>query len=317
MRKTLPTRFGVPILLCVSPAASDKLLGAPLAPVPTLGPARPRRMAGNRALQFAISGALLTATFAACSWRSPFRRHSSALLKLSISLGVFFSLSGCGGGDNSSQAAAPAPNAQTLAMQPVAQQTQEWCWAASAEMIFRYYGLPDLNGGGNYQCGIVAAYYGAIYPAYPQCLSDCSLCGNVAISTMDAEQALIAGYGVLANQINMPSRVLKSTILFSALSMSGVVSEISAGRPILAGITPNGFPFPDVSQHAVVVVGYNVSGSTPMLVVNDPFPYDAFPQMPNPYLQAGGNEVQAGRYSVPYASFVSPMNWANTLYGIQ
>src|SRR5215472_11536546 len=40
---------------------------------------------------------------------------------------------------------------------PVAQQRPGWCWAASAEMILSYYGVPNLNPVGNYQCAVVAA----------------------------------------------------------------------------------------------------------------------------------------------------------------
>jgi hypothetical protein len=100
--------------------------------------------------------------------------------------------------------------------------------------------------------------------------------------------------------------------------MDAVMTEIDAGRPILAGISPGGYAFPDISQHAVVIVGYDNTGASPALIVNDPFPYDAyFTQLPNPYLGAGGTERQPGQYYIPYSSFISNLVWANSIYQIQ
>src|SRR5689334_6854940 len=44
-----------------------------------------------------------------------------------------------------------------LVVAPVQQETEVWCWLAVGEMVFRYYGLPSVNGFGDYQCGIVGA----------------------------------------------------------------------------------------------------------------------------------------------------------------
>jgi hypothetical protein len=240
-----------------------------------------------------------------------------------MALGIsMFLLSGClGGGDPSPvpptpQPSTKAPTARTLSITPVAQETTEWCWAASAQMVLSYYGLPDLNPSGNYQCGIVGAFYGYIYPQYPQCFDDCSQCAQLPGGTMDHIQTLIDQYGQVANQVGVSSRVLTSTLLFMALSPDEVASEINAGRPIIAGISPGSFSFPDISQHAVVIVGYDDSGAAPALIVNDPFPYDEFAPQPNPYTLVGGTELQPGRYSIDYQQFVSAINWGNTLYQI-
>jgi len=64
-----------------------------------------------------------------------------------------FTVAGCGGGGDDDNAAgsasAPTPSAaKTLAIAPIAQQSPVWCWAASAQMVFTYYGLPSLSNGG-------------------------------------------------------------------------------------------------------------------------------------------------------------------------
>ena len=186
-----------------------------------------------------------------------------------------------------------------------------WCYAASTQMIFVYYDLPPVNPG-DYQCGIVGMFNEYSYPA---CFVSCQLCADVGGGSMDAIQQLVDQYGVIASENGFPSPVLTSTEVYSPLSIQQVETEILAGRPILAGISPGQFPLPDVSQHAVVIVGYDTSGSTPLLIVNDPFPYMAAFQQ-DPYTPAGGTLLQPGRYSISLDAFVQQLSWANTLYDI-
>lgn len=239
-------------------------------------------------------------------------RFASGCRKLAFVFSLCVTLlSACGGGSDPPVPVQSAPVSASLAIRPVAQETVVWCWAASAQMVFQYYGLPNLNAAGDYQCGIVAAYFG---PAYPACYYNCYLC-VAGIPSMDQEQLLVNGYGRLAQSFGLQSRVLSSSLLFAPLSMQDVMAEISARRPVLAGISPNGISFPDFPEHAVVIVGYDTS-ATPALVVNDPFPYAAA-GMINPYLYLGGVQIQPGQYAIAYESFVTYMKWGNTLYRIQ
>ena len=112
---------------------------------------------------------------------------------------LLFALYACGGGGDSSQTAPPAVSitgARTLSIVPIAQQTDLWCWAATAEMVFIYYGLPNINSGGNYQCGIVAAYYG---PS-SACASNCFLC-QAGIGTLTNMKNLVNNYGIAVSLI--------------------------------------------------------------------------------------------------------------------
>jgi hypothetical protein len=237
-------------------------------------------------------------------------------MRLTIFSTFILLIAGCGSSGDS-----PAPQSaaqqRVLSIQPIAQEETDWCYAASAQMIFIYYGLPSVNSA-NYQCGVVAVFNAYVYPQYPQCAGDCTLCAQVGGGLLDTIQQLIDQYGVIANQGGFQSRVLTSTEAFYPLDMQTIIDEISAGRPILAGITPGGYPYPDVSQHAVVIVGFDTTGASPLLIVNDPFPYDAFfGQVPNPYSAFGGTERQPGQYAISYSSFVGQMVWANTIYHIQ
>jgi len=222
---------------------------------------------------------------------------------------------GGGSGDGSSNSGQQV-TAKTLSIAPVAQQEPDWCYAASAQMIFQYYGLQTLNPN-SYQCGVVGLFNAYITQQNPQCAFDCTLCAQVGGGSMDAIAALIDEYGIDAEQYyNAPGPVLSSAEVYSPLTMQQVVTEIQNGRPILAGITPGGYPLPDASQHAVVIVGFDNSGASQNLIINDPFPYMATYQQ-DPYTPAGGQEVQPGRYSISYSAFVQELVWANTIYDVQ
>lgn len=200
--------------------------------------------------------------------------------------------------------------AGALAIDPIAQQTHVWCWAASAEMVFRHYGLPSINPFGNYQCGIVAAYFQGA------CIYDCTLC-IAPIATLTELQRVVDGYGLVAQQVGYASPVLTSVAAFRALTLSELAAEIDAGRPIIAGISAGGFPYPNVSQHAIVIVGYDWTGPQPMVIVNDPFPYDAVAGAQNPYYAVGAQQIQPGQYLISYATLTGPMVWANSIYRIR
>lgn len=103
-------------------------------------------------------------------------------------------------------------------------------------------------------------------------------------------------------------------ISLTPLTPALVKAEIDGGRPVIAGISPHaGMLPPGLAEHAVLIIGYGDGDN--MLVVNDPFPYQAAGMMP-PYTQYGGTQLQPGRFSVPYASMVGPINWQNAVYDI-
>jgi hypothetical protein len=211
----------------------------------------------------------------------------------------------------------PVTGQRILSIAPAIQQTAVWCWAASAEMIFRHYQLPNVNGFGNYQCGIVAAWFGT--QGYPQCLNNCGLC-QMPVGAMSNEYRVVTEYGVFIRNVGGASPVLGATLLFRALSAGEVQKEIDANRPVIVGIAPGGgFALPNASQHIAVLIGYDFDGTQPAVIVNDPFPFDIgpFATYSNPYILAGAVIVRPGQYRVPLAALQQQLQWANSITSIR
>jgi Papain-like cysteine protease AvrRpt2 len=196
--------------------------------------------------------------------------------------------------------------AKELNIPPVAQQTAELCWAASAEMILSFYRFPNLNPIGNYQCAVVAAQGSPcnINCGLPVCLAGGGTTQRIAmvIRQYIAWEAQVRGFSV-------PSLTVGNV---GILSPQEIVSSIDGGTPILAGISPQGIPFPPglgFSQHAVVIIGYENTGHGFEIIFNDPYPYSGIA----PYLQTGGRLLQLGRYQLPYSTFIQIFHYGNSI----
>jgi hypothetical protein len=209
-------------------------------------------------------------------------------------------------------------NAETLPIQPIAQQTPEWCFAASASMIFQYLGYPNLNPGTDFQCGVVAAQGGT-------CMQNCASC-PMSGGTMQRVALIMRSYAALATQ--MKQYVNSSVQLNEAgiLTPQQIMDQISRKGPIMAGINVGQIPYQQppagtgYDQHAIVIVGYQGDANNFSVVVNDPYPYSppsnpkpGYPAIPSPYLAVGGKLVQLGQYIVPYQSFVGPIGYRDSL----
>lgn len=238
----------------------------------------------------------------------------SRVSRLTACMLLCVSLVGCGGDGGDDTPVSPPSDALVLQVPASLQQTPVWCWAASAEMVMRYYGLPSANPA-SYQCGLIAAWFFGT-----ACQNDCSLC-ITAIGPMSNMHRLITGYGAfMQSTLGIPSRSLSAQLEFRPLSTSEIATEISAGRPIVIGIAPGGgFALPNASAHIAVAIGYDYRGTVPYVIVNDPFPFQFPPYSayPNPYVAAGGVELATGRYAVPHAALVQQLGWANTIFAIR
>jgi peptidase C39-like protein len=196
-------------------------------------------------------------------------------------------------------------NSAMLGISPVAQQTPEWCWAASAQMVFQHFGFPNLNPAGNYQCGVVAAQGGP-------CIANCGFCLNAGGTTYRVA-AVMQMYAVFAQQMTGFQSPNFRPQTSGILSPHQIISQIDNGGPIIAGITPSGVPYPPglgFSQHAVVIVGYTGNAGNFNVIINDPYPY---PPMAIPYVNAGGTMISYGQYVVPYALFTSVFRYGNSI----
>lgn len=201
--------------------------------------------------------------------------------------------------------------AKSLPISPVAQQTAEWCWLASAEMIFRYYGVPPVNGI-SYQCGIM----GAVEGPYSPCFQNCAQC--VFGSGSDAASArVLQDYPAIVQQYFYPQfhvPQIRSTLLERSLVPSEIQQQINAGNPVELGITVGG-PFSGQAGHDVVLIGYTATApSTFAVIIDDPFPYDlAVGAAQNPYYAIGARAQQPGQYLVDYNAAVRGLQWSASI----
>jgi len=181
---------------------------------------------------------------------------------------VFIFLSGCfdSGNDLNTTPNIDQPASKSLSVPFDFQENQNWCWAAAIKMVSDYYG--------HYveQCSILSYWYGlqcCLYPSY------CDTTGSS---------------GQIANTLNANGLYVEWTP--SALSLSQVKYEISAGRPLILGYR-NSF-----SGHVVVLYGFTENDE---VLIYDPY----FGDFKLPY----GSSFQ-------YGSGYTTMYWSETFYGI-
>lgn len=145
-------------------------------------------------------------------------------------------------------------SAGILNITPITQQQQQWCWAASSQMILSYYGTSTA------QC-TMANY----------CFGQYSCCNNIVWPD---------GTGYYCNQPNWifdrgsdMAEVLShyggisGTGYYSALGWSTLVSEIDGGHPFVIG-----FSWTGGGGHALVGRGYSGSYG----YYNDPWPGEGY-----------------------------------------
>lgn len=217
----------------------------------------------------------------------------------------------------------PAYSNVVLPIQPQIQQTPEWCWATVGQMIFQYYGVADIGYQGDYQCGIVALY-GATYNSFTgqwtgPCINDCFAC-VMGAGQFQTIQGMLYQYPAFANYFtnSNSSRPITSTEYIGPLPPNFVVSELNAGRPIIAAVTPGVIGASGPPAHVTLIVGYVQSPTELDVIVNDPWPYAEFLSVgqPDPYINAGGHFIENGRYQIEINSFAYAFSWSETGYGI-
>src|SRR5262249_37309725 len=145
-----------------------------------------------------------------------------------------------------------------------------------------------------YQCGIAAAVFGG------SCRMDCRLC-NVGSGPVQTLRNMIVYYPQFVRDVaRLASSNLSADVVLDKLSEDDVKDEIDGGRPIVAGISPHsGLLPPGLSEHAVLIIGYEERDDDLYLIVNDPFPYELV-RMRDPYTSNGGSRLTAGRYRILY-----------------
>ena len=210
------------------------------------------------------------------------------------------------------------PTAVALPIAAVYQQTPVWCWLAVGEMVHRYYDIPTLNPVGNYQCGLIATLAGPNTPCWQNCGACIAAAGNygpvnqVVLDMLRRYPEVVRS----VNRYNGPS--LNAEWRYSALSDVEIKNEIDGGRPVIAGISPSGYPQNVQSEHVALVIGYEQTNTGFNLIVNDPFPFSVTPfnQRPDPYLAQGGQPSGTGQYVINAQRFTQGLVWRESFYNI-
>jgi hypothetical protein len=207
--------------------------------------------------------------------------------------------------------ATPAFSAKVELPVPVSyQQTQVWCWAATASMALQFYGYPNVNPAGNYQCGIVGV-------ALPECTADCRQCIR-PIGPLPNMVTVIRRYQAYVRQ-NYGSRFPALQPRYQAYpTFEQLKAAVNATAPVIVGISPSGPPAnPAFTQHAVLVTGYdefvNASGQRVRVVIlNDPLIY---PPGQNPHVLAGGVvSQQSGKVMILWEHLRDRLNLTSAVF---
>lgn len=206
----------------------------------------------------------------------------------------------------------PAARADAeLSISPVVQRTPVWCWVAVGEMVFKHFGVPNVNPAGVYQCGIIGALAGPNHPCFGECTRCIVPAGNPQnITNMFSQYPRIAG------QLTGESiRGIRSRRAMRALTVEQSKEELDNDRPIIAGISPAGVTGP-FAQHVALIIGYEEDDDSVTLIINDPYPYQYVGNSVDPYLLAGGGGG-SGQYRISYDSFRRRLAWSESFYDLR
>jgi len=140
--------------------------------------------------------------------------------------------------------AAPSTWAARLAVPQIYQEQTEWCWAACAQMVLRYYGNNTVR-----QCDLPSRHFGQ-----PCCEDPGSVLCNEPAQVPD-----IAG---IYKDWGRPSaaKYVSGSVPFQTLQ-----GEINAKRPVEVG-----FIWDDGNGHQAIVCGWDIDDTGPLVLVNDP-----------------------------------------------
>lgn len=147
----------------------------------------------------------------------------------------------------------PAP-AGILSVPVISQQQNQWCWAASCQMILSYYGYSAT------QCSM------ANWCFYQSTCCDSVVWNEYAPITACNSPNYIYGYGRGMKEVLTQYGSISSTGVNSYLTWSTVQSESNANRPFVIG-----FAWTSGGGHAMVGKGYS-AGSYDYVSYNDPWP---------------------------------------------
>ncbi len=163
--------------------------------------------------------------------------------------------------------------AGTLAVPVIYQQQNQWCWAASCQMILSYYGYSSS------QCAMAN-----------WCFSQSNCCINLvwnpnAPITPCNQPNWIYGYSRDMQDVLIHWGPIYSTGVGTYLAWSTVQSESNAGRPFVIGFSWK--PLPNSGGHAMVGRGYLGTN----VYYNDPWPGEGYMCASYNWMRSSSNHV--------------------------
>ncbi len=214
-------------------------------------------------------------------------------------------VNGCGAGN---------PNSMNIPA--VYQQTEVWCWLAVGEMIFKHFGLPTVNPGGDFQCGIVAAVGYSLNGGCDACNANCGNCVRPAGEPQMVSYMLSSYPKVACRDLYESNTSLQSSFVSNYLSDAFLINQLNQNKPVIAGINPGShFVLPGTSMHVALITGYYIDGSNILVLkVNDPYPY--WTKGVDPYFNAGAVANGDMSYTIYYQNFVNGLLWNTSWYDI-
>lgn len=198
-----------------------------------------------------------------------------------------------------------------LHIPPLFQERPDWCWAATGEMLLKYYAVPAL-GQTDYQCGIAQSQN--LCKENQNCL-ECTLPAADDAGMVN----LLQRYPAAAIQAGSSEAIaLTARAKVGRLSEEEVKRELDAGRPIIVGLSPSGFKVEEAAEHMALLVGYKDGSDELTLIVNDPFPFedDRFLWIGNPYVRIHASGDGDAQYEIGYNRFRGRLKWTHTIYQI-
>lgn len=203
-----------------------------------------------------------------------------------------------------------------LSIQPIMQQTEVWCWLAVGEMVFKYYGVPNVNPGGDYQCGIVGATGYALNGACDACNLNCGNCVRPAGSASMMTFMLTNYPRIACRSLFNTNQTLRNSYVANYLNANFLIQQLDARKPVIAGINPGTqFVLPGNSQHVCLIVGYYFDGLGNLILrVNDPFPY--WYTGYDPYVANGAINNGDLSYQISFNNLVGGLRWNTSWFDI-
>jgi hypothetical protein len=199
-----------------------------------------------------------------------------------------------------------------LEIDPVIQETPEWCWLAVGEMIFTYLDLDELPSG--YQCSTIGMFAGPRSECWRQCMA-CPLPSG----TMQNFEKMVRDYprAVAFYKNEDPPHSLRLRSSLNALEWDEIKEEIDNKRPVVAGINPGAPQLSHLPQHVALIIGYKEQNDQQLLYVNDPFPYESLDLDTYTKVSLGGKLIEDGQYLIRYDKFKQGLHWVYSAYGIE